>query len=402
MAQIPINIEASCSQHPLLKQGAALPRVGQTRVSQQRLFTLGSLWLQDNKKAQFRTYKATQAAWSFLNMRYATYLTFSAQQLTTDADSEMLTDLSEVVGVALGIAAMNAQFDVNLNRFRKFATPGVATRRLDFEYYSNNQRFFHETKGTTHVTSVQGMCNAIDDQKQQTQAFVLNQPGQIAISGCTGSIAQYRHVNRTNFISQVTVIDPPPPDAADTRASGENDELACVLRYYQNFYAVTHTSSEKDGRLGLADWLAGVANGLEEGRPAPVKAPATLRANARATEPDAPDSLYRGTYFDARLGKRNVLEYATFAEASARIAEPVTFLGVSQEVTELVQGCRWDELLEYFDRNAATKHRDGTDVSESGIMSKRIVSDEIEENSRKSFPQLRRVYRRMYGLDTIR
>ena len=82
MAQIPINVEASCSQHPLLKQGAALPRVGQTRVSQQRLFTLGSLWLQDNKKAQFRNYKATQAAWSFLNMRYATYLAFSAQQLT--------------------------------------------------------------------------------------------------------------------------------------------------------------------------------------------------------------------------------------------------------------------------------------------------------------------------------
>jgi hypothetical protein len=324
-------------------------------------------------------------------MRYATYLTFSAQQLTTDADSEMLTDLSEVVGVALGVAAMNAQFDVNLNRFRKFATPGVATRRLDFEYYSNNQRFFHETKGTTHATSVQGMCNAIDDQKQQTQTFVTNQPNQTAISGCTGSVAQYRHVNRTNFISQVTLIDPPPPETTDTRASGESDELACVLRYYQNFYAATHSSPQRDRLVGLADWLAGVASGLEEGRRAPLAAPANLRINARATEPDVPDSLYRGTYFDARVGKRSVLAYATFEEASARIAAPVTFLGVSQEVTELVQGCRWDELLAYFDPGAATEHRDGTDISESGIMSKRVDSDEINASSRSAFVQMRRI-----------
>src|SRR3974390_1473649 len=136
MSQIPINVEASCGQHPLLKAGDAVPRIGQTRVSQQRLFSLGSLWLQDNKKTQFRTFKATQAAWGFLNMRYSAYLTFSPQQLTTDADTEMLTDLSEVVGVALGVAAIYAQFNVNLNRFRKFATPGTSTRRLDFEYYS--------------------------------------------------------------------------------------------------------------------------------------------------------------------------------------------------------------------------------------------------------------------------
>lgn len=182
-------------------------------------------------------------------MRYAAYLTFSSQQITTDAVSELLTDLSEVVGVALGVAAMNAQFNVNLNRFRKFATQGMSTKRLDFEYYSGNQRFFHETKGTTYDTRVQGLCDSIDSQKSEAQTYVSNQPDQIAISGCTGSIAQYRHIKRTHFISQVTQIDPPPPDKRDARDPQESDELACVLRYYQNFYAVTHPISHRGKRI---------------------------------------------------------------------------------------------------------------------------------------------------------
>src|SRR5271167_388641 len=136
MTQISINVEASCSKHPKLKPGSALPRNGQTRVSQQRLFTLGSLWLQDDAKDEFRTFAQTQILWNTLNLQYAAYLTFEPQQLTTDAAGEKLTKLSEVVGVGLGIAAMCAQFEVNLNRFRRFMTIGSSTRRVDFEYYS--------------------------------------------------------------------------------------------------------------------------------------------------------------------------------------------------------------------------------------------------------------------------
>jgi len=234
------------------------------------------------------------------------------------------------------------------------------------------------------------MCNGIDAQKSDTQTFVANQPNQAAISGCTGSIAQYQHVDRTHFISQITLIDPPPPDSPDVRASSESDELASVLRYYQNFYAATHSSPRNDGLLRLADWLAQVASGLEEGRSAPTSAPSNLRTNARVMEPDVPDSLYRGTYFDARVTTRIVRTYPTFEEASARIAAPVTFLGVSQEVTELVQECRWDELLAYSDPGASLEHRDGTDVSESGVMSKRIDSEEIDASSRNEFRQLKR------------
>ena len=102
MAQIPINVEASCGQHPRLKPGDALPRNGQTRISQERLFSLGSLSLQNDKKIEFESYDKTQHRWTALKALYATYLTFEPQQIITDAEGENLTKLSEIVGVALG------------------------------------------------------------------------------------------------------------------------------------------------------------------------------------------------------------------------------------------------------------------------------------------------------------
>lgn len=361
-------------------------------MSQQRLFTLGSLWLQDNAKQEFRTFAQTQLLWNTLNLQYAAYLTFEPQQLTTDAIGEKLTNLSEVVGVGLGIAAMCAQFEVNLNRFRRFMTIGSSTRRVDFEYYSGNQRFFHETKGTTYATTVQPMCDDITDQKEQTLTYVGNQAIPIAIAGSTGSVALYRHTQRTSVSSLITLIDPPAADLGGTRSPSESDELACVLRYYQNFYAATHRTLQNEGSLGLAEWLAQVASGLEEGRPAPTSAPANLRLRARVTEPGVPESLYRGTIFDARLARRSVLSFPTFEAANESIPAPVTFLGISQEVTNLVQACQWDDLLAYSDSDSTLEDRDGIDISESGIMSKRIDSDEINEGSRRNFLSLKRIW----------
>lgn len=398
MAQIPINVEASCGQHPRLKPGYDLPRNGQTRISQERLFSLGSLSLQNDKKIEFESYDETRHRWTALLALYGAYLTFEPQQVTTDAEGETLTKLSEIVGVALGMAAMCAQFEVNLNRFRKFMTPGSSTRRVDFEYYSGSQRFFHETKGTTYDPKVQGMCDDIGEQKEQTQDYVANYqvspgaPAPLAISGCTGSVALYRHVLRTNFLSLITLIDPPTADTKGARPPSESDELACVLRYYQNFYAVTHPTIQNDRSLGIGQWLAQVADGLEHGRPAPDSAPANLRARARVTEPGATDSLYRGSYIDARLVKWNVIASPTFEVATERIRFPVTFLGVSQEVTALIQGCRWEDLLAYNDAGVALD-RDGIDVSESGIMSKRVDPEEVNEESRRSFASLKRLWR---------
>jgi hypothetical protein len=367
-------------------------------VSQERLFVLGTLTLQNRDKAGLATFDLAQQRWTALQSLYADYLTFESQQLITDADPETLTRLSEIVGVALGIAALDAELDIEINRFQRFRATG-RTRRVDFEYYADGQRFFHETKGTTYDTSVQGMCDDIGEQKDQTQDYLAKDPASsanslpVAIAGCTGSVALYRHVKRSGISSLITLIDPPPERDQGARKASESDELACVLRYYQNIYRATHPTFQNVRSPVISQWLEGVIETLNNGQPPPTEAPPDLIVRARATEPWGTDSLYRGSWFDARLAKRSVLKYETFEEATRSIAAAVTFVGISQEVTELLRRCRWDDLLSYRDWSAvAGAEHDGAEILNSGVLSKRIDPELVNDESRKSFASLKRIW----------
>lgn len=144
MSNIPTNVELSCASHPLLKVGAALPRNGVTTVSQELLFALGTLTLQRSTKPTRATYALVEQKWTDLQGLYADWLDFQANQIVTDASGEDLTKLSEIVGVALGVAALDAEFNIQINRFERF-NPGGSARRVDFGYFADGQRFFHET-----------------------------------------------------------------------------------------------------------------------------------------------------------------------------------------------------------------------------------------------------------------
>ena len=43
--------------------------------------------------------------------------------------------------LALGIAALDAEFNIEINRFQRYQSGGSG-RRVDFEYYAGGQRFF--------------------------------------------------------------------------------------------------------------------------------------------------------------------------------------------------------------------------------------------------------------------
>ena len=398
MSNIPTNVELSCAQHPRLKPGAALPRNGVTDISQQRLFLLGTLTLQSATKPALANYDLVTSRWESLHGVYADWLEFETDQITTDAKSETLTRLSEIVGVALGVAALDAEFDIRINRFQRFQ-PGGAARRVDFEYYADGERFFHETKGTTYEASVQSMCDSIAGQKDSTletlQAIgtpVGTMP--VNVSGLTGSVALYRHITRPGVSCLITLIDPPLEPQIGARPPREADELACVLRYYQNFYRVTLPPLTNVGSLRLDLWLDDVIAGLQSGGPAPSQSPANLRTNARAFEPGITDSPYRGSFFDARFTKRSLLWYSSLAEATESITSPVSFLGVSNEVTETIQRCRWDDLLSYRDARAGSKQdiENDREILESGVLCKRVDPNEVTNAaSSANFDLLRRI-----------
>ena len=396
MSQIKIEVEPSCAPHSGLRPGAAPPRNSFTRINPERLFTLGSLWLQNNKKPGRRTYKETRLRWNSLHNIYADYLYFQPNELDTDAEGEDLTRLSEIVGVAMGMAAMLIEFNVNLNRFSRFTTPGSKKKRVDFEYYSGSRRYFHETKGTTNPNTASNMRGDIAAKKQQSLQYVADQQKagnvvqQAAISGSTGSIALYRHVSDTTFETQITLIDPPAEELANARPAGEADELACVLGYYQNFYKVTHPNVRNVRSFYIAEWLWEIIADLSQGKNAPRRAPRNLRVIPHLAEPDVPDSPYKGAIFDARIAWRSIKKFPTFEEATNAIPRPVTFLGVSQRVTDLIRACDWTGLLEFHDPGQFTDEIDGVDISDSGIMSRRIDPQTVNPDSEKAFLSMKR------------
>lgn len=389
MSNISITVEQSCSAHPRLRPGATPPRSATIRVSQQRLFELGSLWLQDNDISKFKTLEQTRHGWEKLHWQYTDYLDFSSNQIQTRANGEKLKGLSEIVGVGLGVAAVYGQFRVNLNRFRRFMAP-ASTKRVDFEFYSSSARFFHETKGTTYSSSVPQMRAQISQQKSQTATYVGGLPNPIAIAGSTGSIALYQHEDRASFDTTVILIDPPADGPPDARPASEADELACVLRYYQNFYSVTHINNQNPDSLILASWLRKIASQLEIGGAVPSVVPKRLYTRGRTREPEAQHSVYWGTIFDARIAHASVMANASFDEATEKIKTPVTFVGVSQDVTDLIRRAQWDDLLSYVDANATLEHREGIEIADSGILTKYLEPGEYDQASRAEFNRLKR------------
>jgi hypothetical protein len=356
------------------------------------------LTLQTSTKPTLARYELVEERWTSLQGIYADWLQFEADQIVTDATGETLTKLSEIVGVALGIAALDAEFQIQINRFERF-NPGGSSRRVDFGYFADGKRFFHETKGTTYDQKVQEMCDSIASQKEstlETLGSMVPAPGAlpVAVSGLTGSVSLYRHNTRPTTSCLITLIDPPVSPQAGTRRATEADELACVLRYYRNFYRVTLPMLRNIRLFRLDQWLDQVIDDLDVGLPAPRLAPNNLRTNARVRDPLNPDSPYAGAFFDARFARRSLLRYDNLRQATARIQSPIAFLGVSDLITEMIRQCRWNDLLSYRDPLAGTQSDRVNDreILESGVLCEKVEPDELDlDDSPTKFDTMRKI-----------
>lgn len=379
VSSITYSVGLSCKHHPLLKHSSC-PRTGQIRLNPQRLFAVGSLKLLDAKARP--TYRDTEPLWQSLHAIHNVYLTFDQNGITTFAEGEHLEEVGEVVGIACGVVALRREIDINLNRFRQVEQQD-AKKRLDFEFVKDGKRFFHEAKGTTYPSKGSSCEHDIVAKKNDTKCR-CNEPGKgPAFSGATGSITVFRHVNRSHSCS-ISIVDPVPPERKTPPR--QHDELSSVLRYYQSVYNVTHFRPRNIGLIGLSRWLSDVVGDLEAGQEPPSHAPQGLVAKGRISEPGVPGSDYKGTYFDARIAHASIERYASFDAASATLPSPVTFLGVSQRVTDLIVQCQWDDVLQFSDPNATelSDVNNGFDVTDSGVLTKSIRNDAEAENLARS------------------
>lgn len=387
-----VTIESSCANHPLVGAGAKLPSQNSLTITPEVLFGVGSLRCQ-SADLELYSYDDTVQLWQSLHQIYGRYLTLLGVNVAAVATGEHLKDISEFIGVSYGLLVLNRELSVPLNQIRRF-TPVGKGKRVDFEFFINNARFFHETKGTTISGSISTFRNKILKQKSSTRAY-CNRKGQTQASGITGSIALYPHRNRPEIVPEVFLIDPP----VDNRSTEQNirttEPLITALRYYQTFYAVTHLAPTDRNTISLARWIASIIRKLNRGGSAPTEAPSNLESRPRLAEPGAENSVFKGTIFDARIARRNVDHFRDFEEATRRVVAPQTFVGVSQDVTLLITQCRWNELLAYrLDSDLGSSKRSPGTLP-TGILVKNLAPDpEWEALAKNEFIQMKKSIQR--------
>jgi hypothetical protein len=391
IAKIQVDIEESCKVHPLFSSGSPVPRTVEIEMSPRRLFGFASLALQDPDIEGRRTAAEAEHLWHSLNEIYGPLLDFTDNNLTGKSEPEGMKRVSELVGVGCGLFALCEQVGLQLNRISRFIIKG-GTKRADFEFYSNGNRFFHETKGTTRK-SISGERKYIRAQKDGTIAYcAANGP---KVTASSGSIALYRPKSRTDFDSKVTFIDPPVGDQRGAREVREEDELVCALNYYKNIYTLAYRRTPDRRLVNVDTWVSEIIRRIRSGSEPPTSPPENLFARPRLSQRHR-DAVYGGTILDSRTTIESAAKYRDFGEASRNEKAPVRFVGVAEEVTSLIRSCDWEGLLAYSHvvEQSAASHVD-TDVLNSGVIIRDIEGDEeIEALSRSIFNALRKRFAR--------
>jgi hypothetical protein len=330
MSDIPYIVDDSCAGHPLLRRGT-IPRSGFLKMNPRKVFSLGSLVLQD-ASVNRRTLKETNRLWSNLHALYGVYLTFSRSQIVASAAGEQLTKVSEIVGIACGLAALESEFEVPRNRITRYLGGGVG-RRMDFEFYVDGRRYFHETKGTTYAAKLNSLRHEIVRQAVDTAKTCSSRGNGPKLAGTTGSVTLIRQSSRQQFNTSVLLVDPP---ASPGHPASERLELAAVLRHYAGVLAVTHMRSATNDPPDGLDWISNIVSVLESGKSPPTAAPKRLLLRGRLTEKYKSEE-FGGSYFDMRATEIAATHFSTFEDATAALSDPVSFVGVTKLVTDLIQ-----------------------------------------------------------------
>jgi hypothetical protein len=388
MQKVQVDTESTCQVHPLLKQGDALPRSTSFEISPQELFGIATLRTQSPETGN-HTFNDCYKGWPHMLGTYIKYLDVQSNLISAKVVDEQLRDVSELIGIAYGIKALTVEFDVELNRITRFS-PRKKKKRVDFEFTTkDNKRYFHETKGTINERGVAKLREGILKQKKSTKSILASAVPPAIGAGYTGSITVYPHVRKPTTPSKVFLVDPP-PDTSLALPVSPNEELISVLRYYQNFYAVTHRNLI--GELSLSQWLFHVIRELKAGSRPPTQPPPALVSNGRRSEPGRETSLYKGTTFDARTTRQSGRRFKSFDDATRELITPVYFVGVSNEVTSLIGNCRWAELLSYRDTSQTNSDRDNGAVLPTGVLIHFLgpQTEEYEASQRSFFQTLKK------------
>lgn len=381
---LPVLIDHSCKGHPLLPTAVKrrLPAWTNVSLTAKKLFGYASMRLQDASNPKVATYQQVRSKADSMIDIFGHALAYEPTGIIVDADPETKGDVSELVGIAVGLAAACKVFRVNPNRMSRFLTNATG-KRMDFEFTVHRRRYSLEVRGTTWSNTQGSMLKAVSPKKQA--------PSSAGFAAHAGAVTLY---SQGGTDDHVVVVDPPGKGGE----SNELDELASVLEYYHNVYRLTHDAA--GFCTYISRWLEQYRAGEALQPPAtPTKA---QRPRHRVSQRIRGVGTVRGTLFDRRILASSIAEYPSFELATIALTDPTWFLGTMPKLDEIVAAGRWDELLAYDAGllGPDDKETHGNEHARDGLLASGVavvrgaLTDEETSAAAATFRLLRRQFER--------
>jgi hypothetical protein len=327
-----------------------------------KLFSYATLKLQNPKKAARATFIDTMPLFQSLKSIHGVYLQFHDTGLSTDATNEDLRDLSELIGIACGVASAVDALGVNPNRFARLHVTG---KRLDFEFQCKTRKCYLEVKGTTNKYKKNGIGKDIKFKKSK-QAGLYDE--------AFGAVTIYGNPTQTG----VMIVDPP----ASSTGTGIPFEasVALILRHYQPYMSACLIITS------FHEWLAATLNTIDSTGVLPQRSPPS-RPQRRVTERIPGAGEFGGTLFDQRIGRAAVRRYRSFEEATEKLGNKSTFMGIHVDVLETIADRNWEALTQL---NWKEIDRDGVTMLPSGVVTMDVDLGSENESALKRMFDLQR------------
>lgn len=290
------------------------------------------------------------------------------QIINASKDDRKMKEISEVVGIALGLKLTVASLGINQNQIEKIPPPPTKEKYLDYKVTHNNHAYEIETKGTTQE-SVKTFVTDIANKKKNKPPVYFRY----------GTVAQINKPGSKN-ISTLHVCDDPPQEMAS------NFDPKSMFRHY-----LSPLSFILDNRYynKLYKFQSGVTK-------TPVKFSTDLFFGKYVFQGEE----YWGDYFDRRLIQESLLPLAKetrslsklFHEITVRQGKHKIFIGINSRVLQVLfsknfkglANINFDSVFEEHAKSIIFRDSDGILIAKS-IGERNVQIEEVftEEEVKK-------------------
>lgn len=289
------------------------------------------------------------------------WIALDSHKVLNRASGEKATDISELIGVGIGLYYLSRLLRSNSNRIRQIPPPNERKKILDFAVFNKQQLFEIETKGTAYRRNVGGMKKDIDKKKKDNNNSSVK-IGTVALARKEGAKGR----------SKLFVMD----DFDEEFSEG----VATIRSFFYNYLSVLSLILDskyfnllrKQLQTPSFFWMFDQS-----------KIPSRYELN---------DVVYLGQYFDRRLRLDTVNAFAhsyrsidaLFKAITREVGREKYFIGIDEEVIKMLNEQKVEALMQLDNSMQLEQRKDVFSfVDTDGVLilrSRNSADKQIERN----------------------